>query len=136
MYKPIKTISIAKDGGKYMLILGDRTGAGVSAGIYDTQKDAINMLTHCMDLFGVDEAATNEEEILYQLIVRSRSTEWKRVIGTYDTEAEATIAAGDIIKRNMVTFGQLLIRRETTVITKLNGKAISKKIKESAEWVI
>lgn len=56
MYKPIKTISIARDGGKYMLVLGDRTGVGVSAGIYDTQKDAINMLTNCMDLFGVDEA--------------------------------------------------------------------------------
>ena len=134
MYKPIKTISIAKDGGKYMLVLGDRTGAGVSAGIYDTQKDAINMLTYCMGLFGIDEAATNEEEILYQLIVRNRSTGWTRVIGIYDTEAKATIA-GDMIKRTIVTFEQLLIRRETTVITKLDGKAISKKIKESAEWI-
>lgn len=33
MYKPIKTISIVRDGEKYMLILADRTGAGVSAGV-------------------------------------------------------------------------------------------------------
>ena len=137
MYKPIKTISIAKDGGKYMLVLGDRTGAGVSAGIYDTQKDAINMLTYCMGLFGIDEAVavTNEEKVLYQLIAKNRNTGWKHIIGRYKTEDEVINAAGKINKRTIGVFGQLLVHRETTVITKLDGKAISKKIKESAEWI-
>ena len=135
MYKPIKTISIAKDGGKYMLILGDRTGAGVSAGIYDTQKDAIDMLTYCMDLFGVDEVATkiNEEEVRYKLISEHKVTGYRNIIGEYKTERDVVVAARKV---DLGTFQYLVLQRNTITTTKQNGEIIDRKIKERAEWVI
>ena len=135
MYKPIKTISIARDGGKYMLVLGDRTGAGVSAGIYDTQKDAIDMLTYCMDLFGVDEVATKikEEEVRYKLISEHRVTGDRNIIGEYKTERDVVLAARKV---DLGTFQCLVLQRNTITTTKQNGEIIDRKIKERAEWVI